>query len=379
MKILGIINEPPYDPLSWSGSSRFFFSALDRAGLLAQAIDIDMSKALDSVYRLLNIGPNRASWRERYHLDTRRFKILSRIAARHIRARSRCAQAVLQIGAWYSVADRVKLPCYSYHDGNLAVRIATGHTVLGAGHPSVRRAMRWEHDTYSRLTGLFAMSRWLADSFVRDFGVPHSKVHVAGAGINFDQLPVVAAGKSYQPRFLMVGKDFKRKGGAILLEAFAKVRQRVPAAELVLVGPDIPNPPAGVRCLGFLSKANPQELATLQATFASAGIYVLPSLYEPFGISLLEAMANSLPCIAANHCAMPEIVEHRVSGLVVRPGDVVHLAEAMTELALAPETARAFGEAGRARLIERYTWDAVAARIGQVVCSGPAGLGSGSR
>ena len=114
-------------------------------------------------------------------------------------------------------------------------------------------------------------------------------------------------------------------------------------------------------------------MAILKATFASAGIYVLPSLYEPFGISLLEAMANSLPCIAANHCAMPEIVEHRVTGLIVRPGDAAHLAEAMTELALSADTAQAFGAAGRARLIERYTWDAVAARIGQVVRTGPAG------
>jgi glycosyltransferase involved in cell wall biosynthesis len=364
MKLVGIINEPPFDPISWSGTAKYFFSALDRAGILANALNVDISPRLDWAYRARNIESNRSRWREKYHLDTGRFRSLSAVAARKVTASA--AQGVLQVGAWYSVSDRVRLPCFSYHDGNLAVRIRSGHTVLGEGHRAVRRAMQWETDTYRGMSGIFTMSRWLADSFIRDFGVPHSKVHVAGAGINFDSLPQPLTAKRYEPVFLMVGKDFERKGGPILLEAFARVRAAIPAAELILIGPSLASPPDGVTCLGYLSKANPEHLALLKKTYTRAGIYVLPSLYEPFGISLLEAMANSLPCIAANHCAMPEIVGHRETGLIVAPGDAADLARAMIELASSPAMACEFGAAGRAKLIKTYTWDAVANQIKQI-------------
>ena len=82
-------------------------------------------------------------------------------------------------------------------------------------------------------------------------------------------------------------------------------------------------------------------------------------------------MSHSLPCIAANHCAMPEIVRHGETGLVVTPGDSDALAAAMLELAQQPAKAIAFGAAGRKRLLDRYTWDAVAAQIKQAVGAGP--------
>jgi glycosyltransferase involved in cell wall biosynthesis len=367
MKLVGVLNEPPFDPQSWSGTARYFFGALQRQGLLADAVDVDMSLTTDRAFRLLNIGPNKGRWRERYHLDVRRFKWLSHIAAQRIAALASKPDGVLQIGAWYNVSQRVALPCFSYHDGNLALRLRAGHTILGQSHHAVQRALAWERSTYHGMTGIFTMSSWLADSFIKDFGVPAARVHVVGAGINFDTLPDPVADKQYGPRFLMVGKDFRRKGGPLLLEAFSQVRRNIPDAELILIGPQLSSPPDGVRCLGFLSKSNPQDLQLLRRTYAEAGIYVLPSLYEPFGISLLEGMANELPCIAANHCAMPEIVNHGHTGLVVEPGSAQSLADAMLQLARSPDMARQFGQAGRRRLLDHYTWDAVAARIGQVV------------
>jgi glycosyltransferase involved in cell wall biosynthesis len=326
-----------------------------------------MSRATDRAFRLLNIGLDKGRWRERYHVDVRRFKLLSRIAAQRIAALDSNPDAVLQIGAWYNVSQHLKLPCYSFHDGNLAVRLRAGHTVLGQSHPAVQRALAWERNTYHGMTGIFTFSRWLADSFINDFGVPAAKVHVVGAGINLDTLPDPVTDKQYAPRFLMVGKAFERKGGPQLLEAFAIVRRSIPDAELVLVGPQLSSLPDGVRCLGFLSKSNPRDVHLLRETYAQAGIYVLPSLYEPFGISLLEGMANELPCIAANHCAMPEIVHHGHTGLLVEPGNVESLAEAMIQLARSPDMARQFGQAGRRRMLDYYTWDAVAARIKQVL------------
>jgi glycosyltransferase involved in cell wall biosynthesis len=369
MKLVGVINEPPLDPLSWSGTARYFFGALDRAGLLAGAVDARMSKLADMAFRGLNVSTPIEVWKERYHLDVRRFRSFTRIAGRRLRSARLDADGVLQIGAWYCLPDETKLPCFSYHDGNLALRVRSGQIAFGPQHPSVRRALTWETQTYAKLTGIFVMSSWLAQSFINDFGVPSNKVHVVGAGINFDTIPPEVDRSTVAPIFLMVGKDLARKGGAILFQAFSKVRRTIPEAELVLIGPEIASPPDGVRCLGFLSKKNPEHVALLQKAYREAGVYVLPSLYEPFGISLLEAMAYSLPCIAADHCAMPEIVSHRETGLVTKPGDPDALAEAMIEIARSPRAALAMGAAGRQRLMRRFTWDAVAQRIHEATAS----------
>lgn len=367
MKLTGILNEPPFDPVSWSGTARHFFGALDKAGILAGALDVRMSDLADKGFRALNVAWPMARWKERYHLDERRFRALTRVAGRRLRASGAQGDGVLQIGAWYCMPDVTDKPCYSYHDGNLALRVRAGHIGLESDHPRVQRMLRWERETYAKLKGVFVMSSWLGDSFARDFGVPTNKIHVVGAGINFDTIPAARVRTESAPRFLMVGRDFARKGGEVLLRAFAKVRGEIPAAELVLIGPDMPAPPPGVRSLGFLSKKNPAHVALIEETYRNAGVYVLPSLYEPFGISLLEAMAHSLPCIAANHCAMPEIVRHGESGLVVKPGDSDSLAAAMLDLARDPARAIAYGAAGRERLLARYTWDAVASQIKQAI------------
>ena len=55
-------------------------------------------------------------------------------------------------------------------------------------------------------------------------------------------------------------------------------------------------------------------------------MFVMPSLYEPYGIVFAEAMAHRLPCIGADNCAMPEIIKHGETGYVVPVRDEMALA-----------------------------------------------------
>jgi glycosyltransferase involved in cell wall biosynthesis len=94
---------------------------------------------------------------------------------------------------------------------------------------------------------------------------------------------------------------------------------------------------------------------------------VLPSEYEPFGISLLEGMANGLPCITVNNCAMPEIVISGLNGIVVEYGNSMQFANAICELALDEEKSRRFGQSGRARIEAEFTWPRIADKIATVL------------
>jgi len=107
--------------------------------------------------------------------------------------------------------------------------------------------------------------------------------------------------------------------------------------------------------------------------YAAAGVAAMPSvetdLYgkrypksEILGLMLLEAMACETPVVCSAIGGMPELVADGETGLIVPPGDSSALGEAVEALLDDPARARALGEAGRRRVVERFTWHAVAER-----------------
>jgi glycosyltransferase involved in cell wall biosynthesis len=274
-------------------------------------------------------------------------------------------EAVLHVGAWALLPARVRA---SYHDGNLAVSLARGEPLLDPRSRSVRRTLEADRRFYERMNVLLPMSDWLRRSFVEDFGQDPAKVVTVGAGANLHELPEVPGRTFEQPRFLFVGKQWERKGGPQLLEAFRHVHAERPDAELWIVGPEQPIAGPGLRFFGRISRSSPDGERRLGELYSDATAFAMPSVYEPFGIVFLEAMAYGLPCIASDRCAMPEIVADGMSGFTVDAHDVDALGQRLLELT-DPERAQAFGEAGRRRLEERFTWDGVAARIVEAVAS----------
>jgi glycosyltransferase involved in cell wall biosynthesis len=365
MPVLGMIPEPPFDPVSWSGSAARFFGALRSRGVLGEAVEVRLSSLGDGLQKLRVLAIPKDRWRAKYHASVSRFAALTE-AAKSAIARCKDATGVLQVGAWFSSGSATDLPCFSYHDGNAALWYRYyGRSLLS--DRAVRAHLDWEKAVYGKLQAMFVMSSWLASSFTSDFAVPHTRVHVVGAGINIDHFPAIPQRDFARPRFLFVGRDFVRKGGKFLLEAFRSVRSRMSDAELIIVGPTLDIQDPGVVCEGFLSKSDPRGVSRLHTLFSSATAVVLPSIYEPFGISLIEGMAYGLPCIAADRCAMPEIVRHRENGLVVAAEDSNALARAMLEIAQSPSTAASMGALGRQRAEQEFTWTAVSEKIQRIL------------
>jgi alpha-maltose-1-phosphate synthase len=160
------------------------------------------------------------------------------------------------------------------------------------------------------------------------------------------------------PRVLFIGRDFERKGGDLLLAAFARARERVPEAELWLVTDraDVGGP--GVRHI-----PPTYDRAAIAALYRAASVFAMPSRAETWGDVFLEAMAYGLPCIAADGDAMPEIVQHGVTGLLAPPGDVAALAGALATLLADDALRRRMGAAGRRRVEAEFTWGHVSDRI----------------
>lgn len=371
-RIVGVAPGPPFDLAVWSGSCAHLLDALSRQGALAGAVDA-RPPLIDLLEKLSSFSPRRQRWRQRVSsrssvLSPLARRAWSRRGGRGVAGLGADPDAVLQLGGWCDLSGygpaRPVLRA-SYHDGNLATYLQRPGLELDPRSKLVRRAWEFERRLYDGLDVIFTMSDWVRNSFVEDFEQDPAKVVTVYAGANITSIPEPGPRELSRPRFLFVGKgDFARKGGPQVLRAFERVRDRFPDAELCLVGPKRPpSGQAGVHWLGRIARTGPDGERAIDRVYRDATTYVMPSVYEPFGIAFLEAMSYRLPCVGAACCAMPEIIEDGVTGYVVPPGDVDLLAERLLELAADSQRALAMGEAGYRRFLDRYTWDRVAARI----------------
>ncbi len=365
LKILGLIDEEPFHYRTWSGSSKYLFSALNKANLLHAALSTKPKSLISYLCKIATFHPNLTIWKHKYHLYLPYLKIMSYNANKQVTKVDKSQyDVILQIGALLNLTKSQDKIYASYHDGNLHALIKSPYQKhLTTDTPFVQSALKYEKNIYDKVDLIFTMSDWLATSFINDFNITPSKIVTVGAGIN---LPFLAPpkGKNYSsPEILFIGKVFERKGGDTLLKAFETVKQELPDATLTIIGPTLKNAPPGVICLGYLHKNNEKDLKRLTQEYSKASVFVMPSLYEPFGIVFAEAMSFKLPCIGTNNCAMPEIIDDGKSGYIVTAGDSIMLANKIISILKSPEKAKEMGENGYIKYKLNFTWDAVVQKM----------------
>src|SRR5262245_1100130 len=342
-KLVGIIGsrligEDPFDRQSWSGISRFFFRECDRQGILHRAFGVELPIVTRAPLMALNFSRDRRRWQTTYYMDPRYRNALTAMVANSLTSED-FQHSFLQIGAMYDVPSiaRGRTACFSYHDGNIAYSRRSPYAVKGIPTNDLQRALAFERRVYDGLTMIFTMSEDLRRSFIEDFEVPLERVTSIGAGINLEQIPHYVSDKDYSRQdVLFIGVDFARKGGWELLNAFATVHDRLPASRLHIVGPRNLRIPAalsrGVQYHGFLRKSDPVDHATLTRLFRDCSLFVMPSIYEPFGIAPLEAMAHQLPCVVTNGWGLKETVVKGETGELVECGNIEDLGETLLRL-----------------------------------------------
>jgi glycogen synthase len=247
----------------------------------------------------------------------------------------------------------------TFEDMTVAQAIALRHPAVSVLSESALRKWRdRQRRAYERALACCAASAWAARSIVRDYGIPPERVRVVGFGRN--HAPKAVERDWSRPRFLWVGREWERKGGPDVVEAFAELRREVPEARLDLVGEHPPLAEDGVEGHGPLGLERPDERARLERLYEAATCFVMPSRYEPFGIVHVEAAAAGIPSIGTSVGGPAQVIGTE-AGRIVDPGDRPALVRALTELSDA-ETAARMGAAAMRRS-HLFTWEAVAARV----------------
>ncbi len=253
--------------------------------------------------------------------------------------------------------------------------IYTDHTMLayrryGAYNEDLRGREAWielEHETYRAADRIFTTSEFARRSIIEDYDCPADRVIVARSGVNI-AVPDAPIARTEPPRrIVFIGKQWERKGGPILVEAFRAARRSHPELELTVVGcePSLNEP--GVTVVG---RVPPEQVGDL---LREADIFAMPSTVEPSAIVYSEASAHSLPILATTAGGTPERVLDGQTGLLGPPGDAATLTHNLMRLLDEPGLASKLGLAGQRLVAEQFSWP-IAAEI--IAASIRADLGS---
>jgi glycosyltransferase involved in cell wall biosynthesis len=361
---------------SWSGISKSLVDHLRSVGHSVVTGDVDLDGTDRWLGAALTFAMNRRRWSTRFRLGESPFRLRSRRAARQIAAQRGRLDVILQVGATFQPLGQGTIPHFLCCDSNIRMAergAAWGHSdAVSLTRRELADVERREREVYRHADGIFTLSERLRRSFIEDLGLPPDRVHAIHAGPNFDvsRIPRTPspADRDRAPTILFVGRQFHRKGGDVLIQAFGRVRQRLPDARLLIAGPaTLAAPGPGVTCLGDLNKNQAAGWDALVTAYQSADVFCLPTRFEPFGIAFIEAMHFGLPCIGTDAWAVPEMIVDGETGFTVPIDDVEALSDRLGRLLGDRTLARTMGQAGRERAERWFTWEAVIQRMMAVV------------
>ena len=257
---------------------------------------------------------------------------------------------------------------------------------------SAYQASLWlEKTAYENADGVVATSRAMETAVHHLYKVPPEKIHIIPNGIDLNQYkpalnPALVASYGINPDkpiLLFVGRITRQKGIIHLIHA---VKYFLPEIQVVVCAgaPDTKEigEEMAERVKNFQNEAS-HPLIWLQqwvprdhliTLYSHASVFVCPSIYEPFGIINLEAMACGTPVVASAVGGIPEVVVDGETGLLV-PFEPISddnfepknpeqfskdLAEAVNGLLRSPEKLERMGRESRKRVEEKFSWESVA-------------------
>ena len=255
-------------------------------------------------------------------------------------------------------------------------------------------ASSWvERTAYQNADGVVAVSQSMRDDVHKLYGVPFERIGIIHNGINLDQYKPTVDLKVLErysidpkvPYVLFVGRITRQKGIIHLVNAIQSID---PGVQVVLcagapdtkeIGEEMEQAVSNARrqtansVIWIAEMLSKKEIIPL---YSQASVFVCPSVYEPFGIINLEAMACETPVVASKVGGIPEVVIPDETGLLipidprskidVEPANPqrfsADLANAINRLLRSPDESREMGKRARRRVEEHFSWASIAAK-----------------
>ncbi len=246
---------------------------------------------------------------------------------------------------------------------------------------------------------VIAVSEGTRTDILKHFHVDPGKIHIIYNGIDPEAYRKVDPGPALRrlgidedkPYVLFVGRVTRQKGIIYLVNA---IRHMDPSFQVVLCAgaPDTPEIAAEMKKAVDVARSERTGIhwidkkvdkQTAIQLYSGAGVFCCPSIYEPFGIINLEAMACETPVVASSVGGIPEVVIHDRTGYLVpvaqlsespftplEPDHFSHdLARPINRLMADPVQRERMGKAGRDRAVSTFSWKAIARQTSDLYAS----------
>lgn len=222
-------------------------------------------------------------------------------------------------------------------------------------------------------------SRYMREEIEGVFNLPPDKISIIPNGIRPEAFQVAAPDPAVRQRFagpgekilFFIGRLVREKGVQVLLGALPQIRERFPDVRVIIAGQG----PYGeelhrlsvhlgldrqVTFAGYIDEETRNQL------YAQADLAIFPSLYEPFGLVALEAMAAGTPVVVGDSGGFAETVEHGVNGVRVPAENSSALAEQVCTLLGDPELGRRLARRALQDVSDNYSWASIARRYEEI-------------
>ncbi|GAK53750.1 glycosyl transferase group 1 [Candidatus Moduliflexus flocculans] len=258
--------------------------------------------------------------------------------------------------------------------GTIAARLAGVPVIVSSRHNDDQfrrhRALIWLNRLLARWQiGIIVISDWVGRFLQEVEGIPAEKIMRIHYGLDPTPIEALADPTYIRQQFKIpdnvpilgtIGRLTEQKGQTFLLQAISRLTRDVPNLRFIIIGD------------GELRRELEEQAKTLDIAqnviftglrpyheamrlLSGIDLFVFPSLWEGFGLVLLEAMALKKPIVASNISAIPEVVLDGATGRLVPPRDVESLTAAIREFLISPEKRTQCGMAGYARLQNEFT------------------------
>jgi len=216
-------------------------------------------------------------------------------------------------------------------------------------------------------------SKYMSEQVAHVFGLPKDKITIIPNGVDPSKFYFEFNHEDFKKKFafpwekivLFVGRLVPEKGVNVLIGAVPKILSSYPNVKFIVVGDGYTKSSAmdlawyfgvyhKIFFTGFV------EESTLRSLYKIADVVTVPSVYEPFGIVALEAMAANVPLVVSDSCGLPEIVEHDVDGVKVHPDNSDSLASGLLRILTDSGYADKIRNNASKKIHEIYNWDRIA-------------------
>jgi alpha-maltose-1-phosphate synthase len=378
------------------------------AGVHIEYLSRELSRLENGAHRV-DVFPFGEQHEDRGNLRVRGVAPLLKLEAqdpRHARLLDALLRDLAMVGAVES-PDIVHCHTWYSHLAGVLARPLTGARLVVTTHSlephrpwkaeqlgTAYNATVWiERTAYQNADGVIAVSEAMKEDVQTLYGVDPERVRVIHNGIDLDEYRPRPDADTLRrlavdpevPFILFVGRITRQKGILHLVRAIRHLEGEVQVV-LCAGAPDTPEIGAEMAALVeeakreapgrvvWIAEMLPKDQVI--SLYTHADVFVCPSVYEPFGIINLEAMACETPVVASAVGGIPEIVVPGETGLLVHfeatgdgsaePRDPERfsrdLATAVNQLMHAPERRQAMGRAARERVVAQFSWQAIAAQ-----------------